>query len=159
MNWPLLINWFAYLLAVTLFVGKIATFSFLIAPIVHSLLEKEQAAKLLRVFFPRYYLMGVICAAVGVGGSLIIGWSAPEPRVILWTILWAYILVVEVFALKFLIPTLEATREGRNQEEPKATETWEWAHKLSVRLNVINLLIGLSLIGLYVRYLWQVLFK
>ncbi len=103
--------------------------------------------------------MGVICAAVGVGGSLIIGWSAPEPRVILWTILWAYILVVEVFALKFLIPTLEATREGRNQEEPKATETWEWAHKLSVRLNVINLLIGLSLIGLYVRYLWQVLFK
>ncbi len=53
MSWHILPFWYAYALVLTLFVGKIATFAFLMAPVVHAQLEKEQAAKLLRVFFTR----------------------------------------------------------------------------------------------------------
>jgi len=141
--------WFAYMLAVTLFVGKIATFSFLIAPLVHSQLEREQAAKLLRVFFPRYYKLGIVCAIVALLSGLALAFGIPLPRLYRWSILWTIILLTEVFALKVLVPTVEATREARNRGEAEAVRKWEWAHKLSVRLNVLNLLLGLILIGLY----------
>ena len=147
MNWHIFPFSYIYILSITLFVGKIASFSFLIAPIVHSQLEKEQAAKLLRIFFPRYYKLGIACAIVAL--LCLIGLAPNLSRTKSWTILWAVILFLEVFALKILIPTLEATREARNRGEAESTKKWEMAHKLSVRLNVLNLLLGLVLIGLY----------
>lgn len=81
------------------------------------------------------------------------------PRVTEWTILWAYLLVAEVFALKILVPSLESAREGRDWGDAEATRKWEASHKLSVRLNLLNLGVGLILLGLDLRYLDQVLVR
>ncbi len=148
--WNVAIFSYLYILALTLFVGKIATFSFLIAPIVHKLLEKEQAAKLLRVFFPRYYTFGIVCAILALISGIIFEYSASIDRVKYWTILWAIILISEVVALKVLVPMVEGAREGRIAGDPQATKKWELGHQTSVRLNVLNLILGLVLIGLYV---------
>ncbi len=145
--------WYPYMLAMALFVGKIATFSFLIAPIVHKTLEKDQAVKLLRVFFPRYYKFGIGCSVVGLILVPVIRQLIPESVVRpYWAILWLVVLMAEVFALKVLVPTVEANREGRAQGDPDATKRWESAHRFSVQLNVMNLLLGLVLILLYVRW-------
>ena len=150
MDWSIFPFWFVYIVSLTLFVGKIAVFSFLIAPIIHSQLEKEAAAKVLRVFFPRYYKLGIICALVALLGILALIFQSSLPRIKFWSLLWAWILVSEVFSLNFLVPTLEATRQARAAGEPEATRKWENAHKLSVRLNGLNLLLGLILLGWYI---------
>ena len=66
-------------------------------------------------------------------------------------VLWLVVLLAEVFALKVLVPAVEANREGRASGDPEATKRWGSAHRLSVQLNVMNLLIGLVLIFLYAR--------
>ena len=142
--------WYPYMLVTALLVGKIATFSFLIAPIVHKTLEKDQAVKLLRVFFPRYYKFGIGCSIVGLILVPIILKVFPGTVVQpYWAILWLVVLLAEVFALKVLVPTVEANREGRANGDVEATKRWESAHRLSVQLNVLNLLLGLALLFLY----------
>ena len=150
MNWNIAPFAYVYVLAVTLLVGKITTFSFLIAPIVHKILGREQAAQLLRVFFPRYYKFGIGCAMVALSSGVFFAYNASMRRVYQWLILWTVVLIIEVFSLRVLLPIIEASREGRHRNELEATKRFEWAHKFSVRLNVINLLIGLILIGLCV---------
>ena len=61
--------WYPYMLAMMMLAGKIVTFSFLIAPIVHKTLEKDQAVKLLKVFFPRYYKRINACPDSGSRGA------------------------------------------------------------------------------------------
>jgi hypothetical protein len=140
--------WYFYNLSLLLFVGKIVTFSFLIAPIVHELLEKEQAAKLLRAFFPRYYKLGISCAVMALICAFVIMYGTPFPKMRYPIILWGFILFSETYAVMVLAPRLEATRELRSQGDVQATQKWESAHKFSVKLNVANLLAGLILIGL-----------
>lgn len=149
-QWNIALSNYFYILALTLFVGKITTFSFLIAPIVHKILEKEQAAKLLRVFFSRYYKFGIICTITAFISGIIFAHYASLYRVYYWMILWSVILFSEVVALKILVPMVERTREGRIAGDPQATKTWEFGHQTSVRLNVLNLLLGLILIAMYV---------
>jgi hypothetical protein len=141
--------WFLYLLATMLFVGKIVTFSFLVAPSIHSQLEKEDAARVLRVLFPRYYKLGAFAALLGLTCGLIIVYATPLPRMKYSEILWAVILLIELYALLILLPKLNAAREGRTQGNAEATATWDSCHKLSVRLNVLNLFLGLALIWLF----------
>lgn len=143
---------YPYMLAITLFVGKIATFSFLLAPILHKTLEKEQALKLVRAFFPRYYRFGIACAIVGLLLVPVLVRTMPDTVVKpWWAAIWAVILLAEVYSLKVIIPTVEANREGRDKGDPDATRRWESAHRFSVQLNVVNLCLGLVLLGLYLR--------
>ena len=55
-----------YLLALAVWIGSIIFFSFVVAPTVFKVLKPEDAAKLQRAVFPRYYLVGMICAALGI---------------------------------------------------------------------------------------------
>ncbi len=149
MNWTITPLAYTYILAVTLFVGKIVTFSFLVAPLVHVILGREDAAKLLRVFFPRYYKFGIGCAIVALLSGMLFAYSASMGRIYQWLIFWGLALIIEVFSLQVLVPILESTREARNNGEVEATRKFEWAHKTSVYLNAINLLIGLVLVWFY----------
>ncbi len=142
--------WFAYVVALALMVGKISFFSFFIAPTVHRELEKNQAVKLLRVLFPKYYKLGIVCAIIALICAPILAQRTEIHRIACWTIPWALILLSEVYCLKVLVPIIEATREGRSAGDPESTRKWECSHKLSVRLNALNLLLGLGLIGWYV---------
>src|SRR5689334_7701700 len=59
------IKWL-YLVSLAMWVGSIMFFSFVIAPTVFKVLKPEDAAKLQRAMFPKYYLVGIICAGIGI---------------------------------------------------------------------------------------------
>jgi hypothetical protein len=151
MDWKTGPLWFVYMVATSLFVGKIATFSFLMAPIVHSILERPQASKLLRVFFPRYYRFGIACAIVALGSVVALAFLTDLVFLKYWAMGWAFVLCAEVYALKVLVFRLESLRELKDSGDPEAVKQWERGHKISVRLNVVNLLLGFIFIGLFMQ--------
>src|SRR5437899_756535 len=55
-----------YLLTLGVWIGSISFFSFVVAPTVFKVLKPEDAAKLQRAMFPKYYLTGIVCVAVGI---------------------------------------------------------------------------------------------
>src|SRR2546423_2912012 len=59
------IKWL-YLVLLAMWVGSIMFFSFVIAPTIFKVLKPEDAAKLQRALFPKYYLVGIICAGIGI---------------------------------------------------------------------------------------------
>ena len=59
------VKWF-YLVTLAVWVGSIVFFSFIVAPTVFKVLKPEDAAKLQRAMFPKYYLAGILCAALGI---------------------------------------------------------------------------------------------
>ena len=65
------IKWL-YIVALGVWVGSIIFFSFFIAPTVFKVLKPEDAARLQRALFPKYYLVGMICAGmIGLGATAI----------------------------------------------------------------------------------------
>ncbi len=93
--------------------------------------------------------MGIACAAVALLSLPVLATTIPFRRAYLCGILWTLILLAELYVLKVIFPALEAVREARNRGETDAVKKWESAHKLSVRLNIANLLMGLLLLGYY----------
>jgi len=59
------VKWF-YLLALSVWIGSIVFFSAVVAPTVFKTLDSDAAAKLQRAIFPRYYMLGLLCAMIGI---------------------------------------------------------------------------------------------
>ena len=55
-----------YLVTLAVWIGSIVFFSFAVAPTVFKTLKPEDAAALIRRIFSKYYLIGIICAAVSI---------------------------------------------------------------------------------------------
>jgi hypothetical protein len=56
---------FVYLLSLVCWLGGMMFFSALVAPVLFKVLPMTEAGKLLGVLFPRYYLLGYVCGAIG----------------------------------------------------------------------------------------------
>ena len=56
---------FVYLLSLVCWLGGMVFFTALVAPIAFKALPMAEAGKLLSALFPRYYLLGYICGAIG----------------------------------------------------------------------------------------------
>ena len=59
------VKWF-YLVTLAVWIGSIVFFSFAVAPTVFKTLKPEDAAALIRKIFSKYYLIGIVCAAIGI---------------------------------------------------------------------------------------------
>ncbi len=55
-----------YLLTLAVWIGSIVFFSFAVAPTVFKTLKPEDAAALIRRIFSKYYLIGIVCSAIGI---------------------------------------------------------------------------------------------
>jgi len=55
-----------YLLTLAVWIGSIVFFSFAVAPTVFKTLKPEDAAALIRRIFSKYYLIGLVCSAIGI---------------------------------------------------------------------------------------------
>ena len=53
---------FIYILSLVCWVGGVIFFSFFTAPIIFKLLDREKAGEVVGVIFPRYYMLGYVCA-------------------------------------------------------------------------------------------------
>ena len=63
---------FLYLLSVVLWVGMLVFFSFIAAPAIFATLPKRTAGEVVGAIFPKYWLIGYICAVVGLISLVVI---------------------------------------------------------------------------------------
>ena len=64
---------FIYLLSIALWIGGIAFFSFMAAPSIFHVLPREEAGKVVADIFPKYYWQGIICGAIALLTSVVLG--------------------------------------------------------------------------------------
>jgi uncharacterized membrane protein len=145
---------YVFLLSWALWIGAIVFFLFLVAPTAFRTLEVEHAGKFIRTMFPHYYLMGLACGAVGLlsGGSLMAMRFWPWKSGATVLMLLFGMMVVVFWARQRLVPRMNSLRdeahEARNSDDHDAREEvlhrWQRLHRLSVRLNLLVLLLGLA---------------
>jgi len=144
---------YVFLLSWALWIGAIVFFLFVVAPTAFRTLEVEHAGKFIRTVFPRYYLVGLVCALFGLmSGGLLIAmrfWPLKGGSTVL--VLLFGMMVMVLWARQRLVPRMNSLRdeahEAREKEDEDAREEvlvrWQRLHRLSVRLNLLVLLLGL----------------
>jgi uncharacterized membrane protein len=142
---------FFYCLALAVWVGGMILFSFIIAPTVHRTLDAPNAAKLIRRLFPSYYILGIICAGVGIVcvGLLLADRAFGRWPGVLSLLLLAAAGGTTLWLRQSVTPAMNNLREQRAESPtPETEEEWRALHHLSVRLNIAVLVCGLALLFL-----------
>ena len=144
-----------HLLALAIWVGSVVFFSFVTLPALFTALPRDMAGRATAVIFPRYYLLGGVCAAAAILSSALIGWRAGSwgraltLEIVLlivmggMTIFAGKVILPEADALRLSLPTLEGTP---GYDAAKAR--FDLLHGRSVLLNASVLLLGLGLLGM-----------
>jgi hypothetical protein len=138
---------FVYLLSLVCWLGWMVFFTALVAPIVFKVLPMAEAGKLVSVVFPRYYLLGYICGAIGF--ILAVYLSATRiPR--MWWATAALALLIAlgltVYAGAAVRPQADAIRSVTTEVNPDPARRAEFdrLHHLSVMLNGAVMLLNLA---------------
>ncbi|MBS1826086.1 MAG: DUF4149 domain-containing protein [Acidobacteria bacterium] len=128
---------FLELAAISLWLGSIVFFSFVVAPALFRSLGKETAGMAVRTIFPQYYLLGIACGLVLCGVQVARGllwyWGGMiRPSIVLFVLLTA----VAVYARQRLTPAVDAARK----EGESGKTDFDRLHRRSVQLNAFLLL-------------------
>jgi hypothetical protein len=150
---------YVYLLTLVLWVGSIVFFSFVVAPTIFKVLSPEDAAKLQRAMFPKYYLWGIVCAGLGIAcvATLLATHVFNLRAAILSLLLIAGCGAANLWMRQGVMPQMlkvrqqvaEARAAGR-ELGPELEAEWKAMHGLSVKVNGAVLLCGLVLLYLLV---------
>jgi hypothetical protein len=141
---------FVHLLAVGLWIGEIAFFSFVVAPSLFQVLERARAGDVTTVIFPRYYTMGLVMGLVGTVTALALAARAAAPG--LWrtvALTLALGVVMTGVAGWRLTPRARAIRPMLQTAAPDDPVHAEFAriHRVAVGLNAGTLLVALVGLG------------
>lgn len=150
---------YLYLVTLAVSIGTIVFFSFFAAPTIFKMLKPEDAARLQRAIFPKYYLVGTVCAAIGfVAVAVLLARGAfPTWAAVLSLIMLAGIGGADLWMRQSVMPKMNEVRDrvatvraaGR-EPEPSLDAEWKAMHGLTVRINGAVLLCGLALLFLVV---------
>jgi uncharacterized membrane protein len=152
------IKWL-YLLTLAVWIGSIVFFSFAVAPTVFKTLKPEDAATLIRKIFSKYYLIGIVCAGVGIVcvGLLLADRAFGKWPAILSLLLLAGMGGTDLWLRQGVMPHMNALRDRRatvessgSQPDEELEREWKALHRLSVRMNIAVLLCALALVFLVV---------
>ena len=146
---------YAYVVVLALWLGSIIFFSFVVAPTIFKVLSVEDAARLQRALFPKYYLVGIVCAALGIGcvATLLALHVFRLPASILSLLLLAACGGADLWMRQGVTPQMLAVRQ-RVAESKAAGRAlgaeleadWKGLHRLSVQVNGAVLLCDLVLL-------------
>ena len=125
-----------YVIAGTL--GAMLFFAIGVAPIVFQALPAEQAGLFLRKLFPRYYLSLIIGSTAG--GAL---WLAIQPLAAGVCLLIA---LSTLWIRQWLVPRINALRDRELSGDVSAGEEFARLHRLSVVINMVQLLALLGIL-------------
>ena len=126
------------LVTISVWSGVIIFFSAVVAPTVFKSLEEKEAGVFLRAFFPKYYNFGIL---LGIAGLIYIFFMGDMDSLLLGLITFMTILT---FSGKLMIPVINNARDTANE---KLFKTY---HLISVLMNVVTLIVGLTLLGIYI---------
>ena len=121
---------------VSIWSGVIIFFSAVVAPTVFKSLEEREAGVFLRAFFPKYYIFGIV---LGIA-SVVILMFMPISAILTYAIVAMTLLTL---LGRMSIPIINNARDSGDEAEFKKY------HLISVMMNVITLIIGLVILGLY----------
>ncbi len=118
-------------LATALVLGGMAFFSFVVAPLVFRVLDRETAAGFMRAAFPRYYDTMAGAAAVAAVTAALRG---PADGAIMAGVAAAFV------ALRFaLLPALDRRRGRRASGDAGAEAAFRRLHGISMAVNLVQL--------------------
>ena len=138
---------FVYILSLVCWIGSIIFFSFFTAPIIFKLLDREKAGEMVGVIFPRYYMLGYVCAVLTLSSLLISVQNFFGVKQIL-----LFIMMVGWFYAGLIVSpkskNLKVLRKSASSaEEQGLLETqFKKVHSLAVKLNGTVLFAGLGLL-------------
>ncbi len=139
--------------AVSLWLGVMGGFAFIVAPAAFATLEREAAGRLVGAIFPRYYLVGVILGGLALVG-LVGHWQGAGSRA--WDWLGSGLVIVMValtlYAWLVVLPAAHAAREAMRQAPAASAQAegqgFARLHRLSTILNGVVMLAGIGFLAL-----------
>lgn len=128
---------FLELAAIATWFGAVVFISFFVAPTLFRSFEPADAGKAVRALFPKYYLLGIVCAvllcAVHITRGFLWYWGGMiKPSIVLFLLLT----LIGIYLRQTLTPAINAARDAGLQGKSQ----FDKLHKRSVRLNGIVLL-------------------
>lgn len=124
------------LTALAALVGGMIFFVAIMAPTIFTVLDGEQAARLIRRVFPRYYLYLLICAGLSAIGFLFV--DRPS------AVILAVIAAASVWLRQGLMPAINRRRDAQLAGDLSAKRQFDQLHRLSVMVNMAQLLVALA---------------
>ena len=152
------VKWF-YMVTLAVWIGSAVFFRVVVAPAVCKTLKPEDATALLRRLFSKYYLIGLVCAAVGI---VCVGLLLADRAFSKWPAILSLLLLAGTGATvhwlwQTVMPHMNELRDRRaavatsGQETDAALEQeWKTLHQLSMRMNAVVLVCALALAFLLV---------
>ena len=119
--------------------GFMVFFPTTIAPIIFKIFNEEQSGKFLRVFFPRYYLFGLILSLIGLILSLndqnLINISA-----------FIILIVTFIFSRQVLTPEINKAKDKIKIDGKQFKQRFERLHSISVIINFFQIIMCVLLL-------------
>ena len=114
-------------------------FSLSIARNVHSTLGPDNAGKLLRVLFPKYFFWGLILSLVGSAAFYLSGELLKSLTLII-------VAVLSGVSRFILVPKINKSRDLMLEGEEIAKKSFSSLHALSVSINLVQLVLLLAIL-------------
>lgn len=130
------------LFATALLLGGMVFFSLIVTPMVFRALPREEAGALLQRIFPVYYLYVLGCSAVA--GLCFLTFRPDEAS------LMAAVTLAAFWLRQILGPRLARLRPGRLAGDEEAVTAFGKAHRLSVILNLGQMILAATVLGRFV---------
>lgn len=143
---------FIHLFSVSLWIGALVFFSFLVAPAIFKTLPRETAGDLLGHIFPKYYGLGCLCAVLSLGSLALLSaqsnaWYEARMMVLAFMTL---IIFYSAFVMGPKVRELKTKlRAIKNQpDHAEQSKTFKRLHGFSMVLNLLVLIAGIVLLFL-----------
>ena len=108
-------------------------FPVVVATSVFKVLDEKQSSKFLRIFFPKYYLFGLILSAIG----LILSVIQNHP---LGLSVFIFLIISFLFSKQILMPIINKAKDENKEER------FNKLHKFSVLINFIQMALCILLL-------------
>jgi len=141
-----------FYLGLSVWLGEIIFFSFIVAPAIFQALPRDLAGLPLERIFPKYYAIGYFCGIIMLASSIYIGWGAwgrPLCGIVTCLLL---MLALSFYAGNVIRPNIAKVKESiaataTNPDiRSKAQTEFNRLHGISMGLNGFVLLLGLILL-------------
>jgi uncharacterized membrane protein len=141
-----------YRLALALWVGGMAVFTFVMTPVLFKSYGRDAAGAIVGTMMPVYFRYSVVLVAAALAARLLAGQAAPGARRLLGSALLASALLVSATHAFVLLPRIEAVKktvvsfESTPKDDPARRE-FSRLHGLSMALNLLLLAEGVVLVA------------
>ena len=113
-------------------------FPVVVATSVFKVLDEKQSSKFLRIFFPKYYLFGLVLSLTG----LIIAIFDKNNMSI---IIFLLIIIGFLFSRQFLMPLINKAKDNNNEKK------FNILHRVSVLINFIQISLCVFLLIIFLK--------